>query len=53
MKRQDNKVGLIIIVVLVAMILIGGVIFMVRTIVGGSHSGKQTKQATTETIDDN
>lgn len=53
MKRSNNKVGLIILVVLVAMVLIGGVVFMVRVILSGGSTNdkKPAQQPTTEKVD--
>lgn len=53
MKRSNNKAGLIILVVLVAMVLIGGIVFMVRVILGasGTSNTKKSDQPATEQVD--
>lgn len=51
MKRSNNKLGFIILVVLVALVLIGGVVFMVQVILGGSSKKPSTKPAETEAVD--
>lgn len=51
MKQPNDKVGLIILVTLVALVLIGGVVFMVRVILSGSSKKPSSQLKQTAVVD--